>query len=110
MCALHDSPAVIFSFLYDVNLFPFILPHVSAKQSAGSAVERKPPRVAQTVCIDFGLGIVASHKRIVGRNSVWFFAIHINAKTFAQPRVQVLPVADGAVLIARATAIAQSYI
>src|SRR5436853_6839168 len=110
MPAFHDAPAVIFSFLYDVNLFPFVLTNVSAKQCAGCAVERKPPRVAQAICKDFGLGIASSHKRIINGNSVWFFVVHINAKNFYEPCVQVLRVADGAVLVARATAITQSYI
>ena len=106
MKAFHDPPTVVPATDDEVDFLEFILAHVGAEQAVAAApVKGKFPGIAQTVSPDFVPAFLA-HERIVGRNAVRQAAFHVDPQDGAEEGVDILPVADGPMLVARASAVA----
>ena len=97
-------PAVIRTYLTDVDFFPHVLTDVGDVKVSGRPVEAVAPRIAQTICKDFvGSGLV--HERVVGRHGIVGIervgrkivrhATHIEAQDLAEQRINILSTAKG---------------
>src|SRR5437870_3484009 len=93
MRSLHDVPSEISSFLQEIDFFELVLPDISAKKAPGAALERKAPRIPQTVSPDLQQS-AARRKGIARGNRVLkleISVIYIDPQHLAQKRLQVLP-------------------
>ena len=70
MAPFAQAPAVIGTFIDQVNLLPQILPILTGPELPGLAVVAEPPRVPQAVGPYFAPGALAIDERIVLRYSV----------------------------------------
>ena len=111
---LEDAPAEVrprsLAGTDEVDLLDLVLPDVADRQVPRRAVEREAPRVAQAVGVDLAARALAADERVVvgDRVRVGAALTRVDAQDLPEQRVQGLPVAPLAVLVAAAAAVAHA--
>src|SRR5688572_11636183 len=92
--AFHDAPAIFPASFNPVHHFPQLPPDVRRPQSSRYRVKAHSPRIAKTVCPDFGPCIRCTHEWIVSRNGVGpavICAIYVDTQDRTQQIAYILP-------------------
>ena len=89
MAAFQQTPAVVFPFLNEIDLFPIVLSHISSPEVSCLPIKRESPGIPQPQGENLRLP-PSLEKRIIRRDGIGEESVYIDPKKFPEEVLGVL--------------------